>query len=83
MGGQGCFLFSNFGSFFICFLFWLKNGLRLAALSSFMCCLYMAFTEEAVTTFDLSFIASAHLKAILRVNVVLLITRLMFLLVIL
>lgn len=30
----------------------------------------MAFPEEAVTTSDLSFIASAHLKAILRVDVV-------------
>lgn len=27
IGGQGCFLFSNFGYFFICFLFWLKHGL--------------------------------------------------------
>lgn len=50
-----------------------------ACLVIFMCCLHMAFTEEAVTTADLSFIASAHLKAILKVNVVLLITRLMFL----
>lgn len=53
-----------------------------ACLVIFMCCLHMAFTEEAVTTSDLSFIASAHLKAILEVNVVLLITRLMFLLVV-
>lgn len=33
------FLFSNFGSFFICFLFWLKNGLLLPALSS-LCAVY-------------------------------------------
>lgn len=39
IGGQGCFLFSNFGYFFICFLFWLKNGLPPAALSS-LCAVY-------------------------------------------
>lgn len=33
-----------------------------------MCCLYMAFTKEALTTSDLSFIASAHIKAFVLPN---------------
>jgi hypothetical protein len=34
-----------------------------ACLVIFMCCLHMAFTKETITTSDLSFIASVHLKA--------------------
>lgn len=79
----GVFSFQWFWFFLHLFPFLAEEWAAAGCLVIFMCCLYMAFTEEAVTTFDLSFIASAHLKAILRVNVVLLITRLMFLLVIL
>lgn len=33
-----------------------------------MCCLHMAFTKEAITTSDLSLIASAHVKAFVSTN---------------
>ena len=33
-----------------------------------MCCLHMAFTKEAITTSDLSLIASAHIKAFVLTN---------------
>lgn len=39
VGTRDVFLFCNFCSFFICFLFWLKNGLLLLALSS-LCAVY-------------------------------------------
>lgn len=59
-GTRDVFLFCNFCSFFVCFLFWLKYGLLLLALSS-LCAVYTwLLTKEAAATSDLSFIASAH-----------------------
>lgn len=60
VGTRDVFLFCNFCSFSVCFLFWLKYGLLLLALPS-LCAVYTwLFTKEAAATSDLSFIASAH-----------------------